>query len=274
LVKSRVPSVDPPLFDIPLQLYAPPLDGAPTIRYRIFLEGDRLARIGKEDTIVFDLKARTMTVVHLKAHTYSVETLDKARQRLRTMLKGWSSSPGISGKYSTVVQKTGRRRQLEDQTAEEYRVIAIGPAPGKRRVAASSIYWIAPKDPLDELAGFQLMWSRECDLPFPGMPPTDDDSAFGVMASAASKLPGYPMIYVVVDRPIPGAERIARREVEVTPSRVPQSPGASEEITAGILLQIHITETAFSDFVVGAVDPSVFTVPAGYKKKRASGYPF
>jgi len=273
LVQSRVPSVDPPLFDIPLELYAPRLDGSPTIHYRILLEGDRLARIGKEETTVFDLTAHTMTVVHRKAHTYSVETLDEARERLQAMLKRWSSFPNITGVYATVVQKTGRRRQMGDQTAEEYRVIAIGPSPGRRRVAASSIYWMAPKSPFDELALFQLKWSRECDLPFPGMVPTDD-SAFGVMASAAAKLPGYPMIYVVVDRPVPGAERTARRELDVPASRVPQSPGSLDEMAAGILLQIHVTETAFSDFVVGDVAPTVFAVPAGYKKKKPSGYPF
>jgi hypothetical protein len=263
------------VFDIPLNLYAPPLDGAPTTSYRILLQGDRLVRIGKDETAIFDLKAHTVTIVHPKAHTYSVETMDEARERLQVTLKRWSSSPLTSGTYTTEVQKTGQTRQVQDQTAEEYRIVALGPSPGRRRVAASSIYWMAPKNPAEKLAVFELRWSRECGLPFPGMPPTEDDSVFGAMARAASKLPGYPILYVVVDRPLPGAERTARREVlDVAPSRVPQTPGAFDEMAAGTLLQMHVTETAFSNFAVADVEESEFTVPAGFKKKKASGYPF
>ena len=61
LLQSRVPSIDPPVFDITSRLYAPPLDGAPTDSFRILLEGDRLVRIGKDVSTIFDLKARTVT---------------------------------------------------------------------------------------------------------------------------------------------------------------------------------------------------------------------
>lgn len=184
--------------------------------------------------------------------------------------------PLTSGAYTTEVQKTGQTKQIQDQTAEEYRIIALGPSPGRRRVAASSIYWMVPKNPSEELAAFALKWSRDCALPFPGMPPSEgDDSVFGLMARAVSKLPGYPITYVVVDRPLPGAEKLARREVsDESPGRVPQTPGALGELAAGTLLQIHVTETAFSNFAVAAVEESQFTVLASYKKKKPSGYSF
>jgi hypothetical protein len=78
LLQSRVPSIDPPVFDITSRLYAPPLDGAPTDSFRILVEGDRLFRIGKDLSTIFDLKARTVSVVQFKEHAYSVETLDEA----------------------------------------------------------------------------------------------------------------------------------------------------------------------------------------------------
>jgi hypothetical protein len=37
-------------------------------------------------------------------------------------------------------------------------------------------------------------------------------------------------------------------------------------------LRIDVTERAFSGFVSGAVDPSAFAVPAGYKKKKGQRY--
>jgi hypothetical protein len=240
------------LFHIPLELYSPSLHGVPTISYRFSLAGNRLARIGKRGDYHLRPGHAYLTVVNHKAHTYSVETLDEARQRLRAMLKRWSSFPITAGTYETVVQETGRKRQMGDQTAAEFRIIAIGPSPGRRRVAASSIYWMVAKARSEELAAFQLKWSRESGLPTPGLPPARDDSAFGAMARAASKLPGYAINYVVVDRPVPGAQRTARQEVDVTPGRIPASPGAFDQMEAGMLLQIHVTETAFSDLIAGA----------------------
>jgi hypothetical protein len=270
LLKSRVPSMDPGVFDITSRLYAPPLDGAPTDSFRIVVEGDRLVRIGKDVSTIFDLKARTVTVVNLNARTYSVETLDDAQQRLREMLKDWWSSLGGSGKYTTQVQKTGETRQIQGQTAEEYRIIGITMYHGKRVVAGTSVYWMVPNPPSDELAAFQLRWSQECGLPFPGMPPAaGDPTVFGAMARAASKLTGYPILYVVESRPFPGTQRFApRTEYDASRNSLPEiQPTYGDPIS----LTIDVTETAFSGFVAGAVDPSVFAVPAGYKRKKAAG---
>jgi hypothetical protein len=162
---------------------------------------------------------------------------------------------------------------MQGQTAEEYRVIAITLYQGRRVVAGSSIYWMVPKPPLDELAAFKLRWSRECDLPFPGMPPAGGDpSVFGAMAGAASKLTGYPILYVVESRPMlfPGLERInAAPEYNASGNALPDMQPTYWDSSS---TKIDVTETAFSGFVSGAVDPSAFAVPAGYKKKKSSGY--
>jgi hypothetical protein len=271
LLKSRVPSIDLPVFDISPILYAPPLGRAPTDSFRILVEGDRLVRIGKDVSTIFDLKTRTVSVVQLKGHAYSVETLDEAQQRLGEMLRGWRPPIGTTGKFTTDVQKTGQTRQMQGQTAEEYRIIAIGLRMGKSVVAGSSIYWMLPKPPSDELAAFQLRWSRECDLPFPGMPPTGDPSVFGAMARAASKLTGYPILYVVESRPMayPGLEKInAAPEYNASRNALPDMQTAYWDSSTNV----NVTEMAFSGFVAGAVDPSAFAVPAGYKKKKSRGY--
>lgn len=271
LLQSRVPSIDPPVFDITSRLYAPPLDGAPTDSFRILVEGDRLVRVGRDVSTIFDLKARTVTVVQPNARTYSVETLDEAQQRLRGMLKDWWSSLSGSGKYTTEVQKTGETRQIQGQTAEEYRVIGITLYHGKRVVAGTSVYWMVPNPPSDELAAFQLRWSQECALPFPGMPPAaGDPTAFGAMARAASKLTGYPILYVVESRPFPGTQRFAAApSYDASHNTLPEiQPTYWDPIS----LKIDVTETAFSGFAAGAVDPSVFAVPAAYKKKKSRGY--
>ena len=256
-VKSRVPSLDPSVFDIPLTMYAPPLESARPETSKIVLQGDRLVRIGKDDSTIFDLQARTITIVRPKRHSYSIETMDEAQKRVSALFHRWNSWP--APQYAAAIQKTGQTRQIEGQTAEQYRLIAISVS--QRRVGGSSIYWIVPKSPSDELAAFQARWSRECSLAFPGMPTTPaggDTSLFGVMAQAASTLPGYPVLYVVESRPLPGSGRI-----EAQASQAMVSPG---------LTTIRVDETAFSGFVAGAVDPLVFVVPAGYKKTKSFSY--
>ena len=272
LVLSRVPSIDPPVFDISPKLYAPSLDGAPTKSFRILVEGERLVRIGKDVSTIFDLKVRTVTVVQPNARTYSVETFDDAQQRLGSVLKDWWSYFGGSGTYSAHVQKTGQTRQIQNQTAEEYRVIATTGYHGKPLVAGSSVYWMVPQPPLDDLAAVQLRWSQECGLPFPGMPPSDGDpTVFGAMARAASKLTGHPVLYVVESRPFPGLARYAAApSYDASHNSLPEIQPAY--YWDSISLKIDVTETAFSGFAAGAVDPSAFAVPAGYKKKTGRRY--
>jgi hypothetical protein len=256
-VKSRIPSLDPPVFDIPLTMYAPPLESARPETFKIVLQGGQLVRIGKDDSTIFDLEARTITIVRPKSRSYSIETMDEAEKRVSALFHRWNSR--LAPQYAAAIQKTGQTRQIEGQTAEEYRLIAISVR--QRRVGGSSIYWIVPQSPSDELAAFQARWSRECGLAFPGMPATPargDTSAFGVMAQAASTLPGYRVRYSVESRPLPGSERL---EVQASQAMVPAT-----------LTDIRVSETAFSGFVDGAVDPLVFAVPAGYKKTKSFRY--
>jgi len=135
---------------------------------------------------------------------------------------------------------------------------------------------MVPKPPSDLLATFERRWSQECGLPYLGMPatPTAGDSSFyGVMANAASKLPGYPILYVVESRPHPGAEQLATPPAyDSSSNALLDQRGSQEMLKPFELLRIRVNETAFSGFVAGPVDTSVFTVPAGYKEKKSLRY--
>ena len=123
LLQSQVPSLDPSVFDIPVTMYAPPLENARPETFKIVLQGDRLVRIGKDDSTIFDLQARTITIVRPKRHLYSVETMDEAQKRVSEIFHHWNSWPAPT--YAATIQKTGQTREIEGQTAEEYRVIEI-----------------------------------------------------------------------------------------------------------------------------------------------------
>src|ERR1700722_979462 len=120
-------------------------------------------------------------------------------------------------------------------------------------------------------------WRRQPkpDLGMPTTPAREDTSLFGVMAQAALTLPGYPVLYIVESRPLPGAERL---EVEEglgrsdPSSRQPAHSTVSQAMVPADLSNIRVSETAFSGFVDGAVDPLIFEVPGGYKKTKSFRY--
>jgi hypothetical protein len=122
--RSRVPSLAPPVFDIPVTMYAPPLESARPETFKIVVQGDRLVRIGEDDSTIFDLQARTITIVRPKRHLYSIETMDEAQKRIAALFHRWNSRS--APQYAATIQETGQTRQIEGQTAEEYRLIAIG----------------------------------------------------------------------------------------------------------------------------------------------------
>jgi hypothetical protein len=120
---SRVPSLDPPVFDIPVNMYAPPLESARPETFKIVLQEGRLVRIGKDDSTIFDLQARTITIMQPKTHSYSIEGLDEAQKRVSALFRNWASWQ--APQYEAAIQKTGQTKQIEGQTAEEYRLIAL-----------------------------------------------------------------------------------------------------------------------------------------------------
>ncbi len=271
-VKTLVPDVDPPVLDIPVALYAPPLQKARPIVYRIVVSGDRLARIGEKFTTIFDLKARTITIVQPKTRSYRVETLDQAQRQFAAPPMQW---PMLPGSYKAEVRKTGQTRQLLGETAEEYRIVAVGVLNGRRLVGGSAIYWMVPNAPSSEFAAFEARWARECSLPFPGGPSlaAAGGSAIQVIAEAASKLPGYAALHVVESRPLPFVERRERRQrvYSAASSALPEQ-GPRPLADPIDLRMIRVRETSFSGFVSGASDPSAFTVPAGFTEKRDLNY--
>lgn len=122
-LQSRVPSLDPPVFDIPVNMYAPPLESARPETFKIVLQEGRLVRIGKDDSTIFDLQARTITIMQPKTHSYSIEGLDEAQKRVSALFRNWASWQ--APQYEAAIQKTGQTKQIEGQTAEEYRLIAL-----------------------------------------------------------------------------------------------------------------------------------------------------
>jgi hypothetical protein len=265
---QRVPSIDPPVFDIPARSDATSLDHATTIEYKVFIKGNKFVRTGKDVSTIFDLDAGTITTLRRKSHTYTMETFDSAGKRFQEMYARWFA-PQTTETYSAKVERTGQTKVLEGQTAEEFTVIAIGRFHGRNRVAGRSVYWIVPKAPSEQAAQFQMQWAQKSRLPFPGVELTGP-GAFGAMAEAASKLDGYTVRRVTESRPVANAGKAID-----SASYDASKPAISQETITGfysIFDSAWVSQIELSGFSSDLIADDVFTVPAGYKLKKGAAY--
>jgi hypothetical protein len=269
---ERVRSVDPPVFDIPASQYAKSPDNEITLEFTVSIKGNKLARTRKDVSTIFDLDARTVTVLLRKSHTYTIETFDSASKRLQEMYGRWFAHL-TTETYSAKVERTGQTKVLEGQAAEEFVVIAIGHFHGRNRVASRSVYWIVPQAPSEQAAQFQMRWAQECNLPFPGAE-LIGPGPFGAIAEAASKLGGYAVLRTTQSRPIPNAGNVidAASYDASRPEISQEAITGSYSMFTAEMARIRAQQTEISGFTSDSIADDVFAVPAGYTLKRGSAY--
>jgi len=269
---ERLPSIDPPIFDIPANLYARAIAYDISTEFRVSIKGNKLARTRKDVSTIFDLDARTVTVLQRKSHTYTIETFDSASKRLQEMYGRWFA-PLTTETYSTKVERTGKTKVLDARTAEEFVVIAIGHFHGRNRVASRSVYWIVPQFPSEQAAQFQMRWAQECSLPFPGAE-LIGPGPFGAIAEAASKLGGYAVLRTTQSRPIPNAGNVIdAASYDASRPNIPQETIAgSYSMFTAEMARIHAQQTETGGFTSDSIADDIFAVPAGYKLKKGAAY--
>jgi hypothetical protein len=272
--QARVPSIEPPVFDIPASLYSPSFDHAKTTTFKVYIKGNKMARLGDDTSSIFDLDAQTVTTLLNRIHRYTVESFAEAQRHSDEMMRRWLSGQK-TGTYTANAQRTGHTRVLDGQTAEEYRIIGIGHIQGRNRVAGSSVYWVVAENPSDGMAEFRAKWAQRCSLPFPSalFAADADTTVMAAMTRAAVHLGGYPVRWIVETRPPVEADN----GIEPTAygAEWPTLSQAPVTVFTGIvdsLAAIVAAESAVSNFAAEAVSDDVFVVPAGFTLKKGLGY--
>jgi hypothetical protein len=247
----RVPPLQPSVFDG--SSYSPgPFDPANTLSFKIYVKGNKMARVGVPTSSIYDLDAGTVTILDHEKRTYTITTFAAMERRIDKAQRG----------YNVDVSDTGNTMDIDGQTADEY-AITVRTAPGEDAPAvAHSVYWSLQKPPSQELAAFQKRCLDKYGARYPAICSLTESNGFGLVARNTAALDGYPVIKIIESRMI-------------LPSGLGMNPSPADIRTSDRTLEraptyyrIVRTETRISNFVEGPVDDAKFAIPKHYKATK------
>jgi hypothetical protein len=262
------PGVPPTVFDSPF--YAPaPFDPANTQNFRVYVKGNRIARVGSLISTIYDLDTGTVTAIDHEKHRYAVLSFAAMERRIE---KG--RGPRAGGKIETT--DTGRTMNIQGETAVEYALTVWNGSGEDSPAIAHAVYWTVQKLPSEELAAFQKRCRDKYGRQYPAICSLTESNGFGILAKDTAGLEGYPVLKIVESRmtvPSPSGENTSPAEIypadrsSPTNMRTETRPWRSGPPPS--FARILRTEIRISNFVDGPVDESKFAIPKGYKQKKS-----
>lgn len=228
--------------------------------FKVYVKGNKMARIGPETGMIFDLDAGTMTTIDNQKQTYSTVTFDEINQRMQEMKermsKNGSQAPDIQ--FDSKVEQTGKTKTIDGQTAKEYlmTLTAQGQQGGMK---VNSDLWAIPSIAgVEELRSFQKKLASKLIYMNGGVNPMLGSASSGLnqLTKEMLKMDGFPV----------------SQEVTITGVQSPMSPmaamrngGQNNSDPNAPFLVMNTESNSFSD---ASVADSVFQVPAGYKEQK------
>ena len=190
-------SAPPTVFDSPS--YSPaPFDAANVQRFRVYVKGNRMARIGKLTSTIYDLDSGTVTLIDHEKSTYTVLSVAAMERRIEKR-----NGPSAGGKLGII--DTGRTMQINGETATEHLMTLWNGASEDTPAVAHATYWIAQKLPSEELAAFQKRCLTKYGHQYPAICSLTESTGFGILAKATAGVEGYPVLKIVESRmTVPG----------------------------------------------------------------------
>lgn len=266
---SHVLGAEEGVYDIPTDLYAPPMGNVHQAIFQIQIKGNKLSIVGQQSWKIFDLDAATLTTIDTHSSSYSVDSLASAYARYARQA---GSGYGADLHYEVVSHKTGKSAQIDGQNAAEYQIVAVTRWHGRPKVAESVVCWIADGSPSTELDLFREKWAAQTKLPFPDNTVTvlDDLSVYGAVMKEMDKIGGHIISFVTENRP-PERVPMFNETAGYDASHEAVSPMNAYGQTPSLLNQILATQITLSNFSADPVPDSAFIVPPAFKQKKAPG---
>jgi hypothetical protein len=230
--------------------------------YKVYLKGNKMARLGADTGMIFDLDSGTMTMIDVQKKTYSTTTFDEMNRRMEEMQKRISKngSGPLEMRFDSKVEATGKTRSIDGKEAKEYvmTITAQGQQAGMR---VKSDLWAVPSVPgLDELRTFQTkMVDRLKNLN--GFNPAMGTASSGLneLSKEVLKMDGYPVTQEVT---------VSGVQSPMSPMMAMRNGGEENKDPNAPFLIMKTDSKSFSD---GAVADSVFEIPAGFKQQKMRG---
>ena len=273
------------------------------IQGTVSLKGNRLSHRGASHASIIDLDQKTITEIDLQKKTYSVMTFDEMKQALDNMAAKMRQKPDAQMNVKVSANATGNSKQISGYNAREMLVkIELQGTDEKTGQTGAMVVttdlWIAPVVAgYSEIRDFYKRMGAELNwTPGGNMFMSRPDVAKG-MAEAMKEiatLDGTPVFQTTTmggagtapsgDGTAAAAPPPQQQQQQEKPSisgalagrfglgrkksqdSQPAQQQQQQQAAPGTLLEMT---TEYTNFSSGAVDPSMFEIPAGFKKVEA-----
>lgn len=227
--------------------------------YKVYVKGNKMARLGSGTGMIFDLDAGTMTTLDSEKQTYSTVTFDDMNRRMQDMRERMSksSSKPAEMQFESKVEASGKTREVDGQQAKEYIMTVTAKGPEAGMVVTSDLWAVSSIEGMEELRNFQKKMAARMSS-IAGFNPMLGTASAGLsqMEKETLKIEGYPVL----------------QETKITGVQSPMSPmmamrnGGQENKDPNAPFLIMNTDS--KSFSSGSVNGSVFEIPAGYKEQK------
>jgi hypothetical protein len=229
--------------------------------FKVYVKGNKMARIGPDTATIFDLDAGTMTTIDNQKQAYSTMTFEEMNQRIEEMKQKMSKSgsQGADIQFDVKVDDTGNTKSIDGQTAKEYVMTLTAQGQQGAGMRVRSEMWDLSSVPgLDELREFQKHMSEKLAGGSAGFNPMLGSASSGLsqLNKEVLKIKGFP---VSQDVAITGVQS------PMNPMMAMRGSGEGGDPNAPFLTM----NTASASFSDSAISDSVFEIPAGYKQQHA-----
>ena len=222
---------------------------------KVYLKGNKLARIGEDSSTIVDLDAGTITNIDNEHHSYTAMSFDDMNRQMQEMREKMNKRGGAPDvKFNAKVDATGNTREIDGKTAKEYILTMTAEGQQGAGMSVRSDMWTIPSGPgTDELRDFHKRLSEKLNYAFgTGMNPMMGNASQGLseLQKETTKLEGYP---VVQETAVSGV----------------QSPMAERSGGGDSNAPFITMKTQSANFSTGSVDEGVFQIPSNYKERKA-----
>jgi hypothetical protein len=228
--------------------------------FKVYVKGNRMARVGADTSLIFDLDTGAITSIDHQKQSYSTMTFDEMNQRMEEMKQKMSrnGSQAPDMQFDSKVEETGKTRTIDGQTANEYLLTLTAQGQQGAAMRVRSDMWNAPSIAgMEELRNFQKRMAEKLNNSLGGFNPLMASASSGLsqLNKEVLKMKGFPLI----------------QDVSVSGVQSPMNPmmamrsGSDNADPNAPFLTMTTESNSFSD---SAVSDSVFQIPAGYKEQR------
>ena len=216
--------------------------------FAVYVKGNKMARIGTNTSTITDLDAGTITNINNLRKTYTVISFDEMKQ-----MQGRMRGGDTNVDFNVKVDKTGKTKEIDGQTATEYVISMTAKDSGSEGgMKINSHVWLIPSEPgaVEVRAFYKKMATQNKSALGGGGGPMMSGASQG-LAAAAAQLAAMDGVAVETHMEMSG----------ISMPMGPMAQGAGDPNAPALIMA-----TQNSSYATGAVDDSKFAIPAGYKK--------